>query len=117
MNNEQIMLELQSSFDSDYGVSSILIENIKRILQENEELKQITKTYNTFCIPHKEDKIIFADKNYFDRGIFSCNLITITKVKEKIEEIKNYTYSTKEERQCQNYAIDRLKELMEVDNE
>lgn len=43
--------------------------------------------------------------------------ISKDKIKEKIEEIKNYTYSSKEERQCQNYGIERLKELMEVDNE
>ena len=39
MNNEQIMDELQSSFDSDYGVSQQLIDNVARLIQENEKLK------------------------------------------------------------------------------
>lgn len=41
------------------------------------------------------------------------NMISKDKIKEKMKEIMNYTYMSSEERQQQNYAYDRLKELLE----
>lgn len=92
MNNEQIIQELQCSFDSDYGVSSILIENIKRILKENEELKQITNSYDVIC-KTDVDYILVANKSYFDDGIFKNNLIHIS----KIIDLKRYYEEQAEE--------------------
>lgn len=124
MNNDQIIQELQCSFDSDYGVSQQLIDNVARLIQENEKLraeleqeKEKNKELEEHQRQYLDGELITAKQGKFFEKIIKENYIRKDKIKEKIEEIKNYTYTSKEERQCQNYAIDRLKELMEVDNE
>lgn len=41
------------------------------------------------------------------------NYISKDKIREKMKEIMGYAFTTSEERHCQNYAYDRLKELLE----
>lgn len=41
MNFEQILQELQSSFDNDYGVSQQLIDNIIKLFKNIERIKEI----------------------------------------------------------------------------
>lgn len=41
MNFEQILNELQNSFDSDYGVSQQLLDNIDKIFKNIEKIKEI----------------------------------------------------------------------------
>lgn len=82
-----------------------LQEIIKKQKKENEELKiknneltTITKTYNAI----KQDmtcsntKIIIADINYFDNGIFNEKFIHESKIKEEIRKIKYDIAKTKE---------------------
>jgi hypothetical protein len=44
-----------------------------------------------------------ADRDFIYKG----------NIREKMREIMGYTFTTSEERHCQNYAYDRLKELLE----
>lgn len=81
-------------------IKNLIEKQQKELEQEKEKNKE-----NIECI-----------EEWINGERVSINCIHKDKVKEKIEEIKNYTFTSKEERQCQNYAIDRLKELMEVDN-
>lgn len=61
----------------------------------------------------KDNCKIYVDLDFYQKSQFDKNYISKDKIKEKMEEIMNYTYMSKEERQQQNYAYDRLKELLE----
>lgn len=90
-----------------------LINNYKK---EIDREKQYSDFYKDLC--NKQQKVIkelqkdkkVLIKNY-DKvlGTFICK----DKIKEKMREIMGYTFTTSEERHCQNYAYDRLKELLE----
>lgn len=86
-------------------VENIAIENL---IQENKELKEET-TENQDYIKYLQKKLT----NAIEIKYIHQDYIPKSKVKEKIEEIMNYTYSSNEERQKQNYAYDRLNELLE----
>ena len=74
-----------------------ILSDYKRVLKENEELKHITQNYNAY--QQKSDNpnttIIIADEKWFINGYFKENFIPKSKVKEKIEELKNGTYDAK----------------------
>lgn len=76
-----------------------LLEKIQELEKEIEELKKITTLYNSMKA-NNEDKIIFADKRYFDNGIFKENIVTIGKIFnvidsyiEDYEKQKEYRYT------------------------
>ena len=68
-----------------------LKQAIDNIIARYKELEKIVKTYN--AIPNDympgDVKIVIADREYFNNGILKENLIPKSKVKEKIEELKN----------------------------
>ena len=53
--------------------------------KENEELKTITKTYDT--LKNTQENIVIADKKFFDKGYFNENLIPISFIKEMQEKL------------------------------
>ena len=65
-------------------------QRIKQLEEENKELKHITQNYNAY--QQKSDNpnttIIIADEKWFINGYFKENFIPKSKVKEKIEELK-----------------------------
>ena len=64
----------------------------------------------------EEEKILIRilNKEIEEKSLMlSENYIHKDKIREKMREIMGYTFTTSEERQCQNYAYDRLKELLE----
>ena len=67
-----------------------LIKRYKQLEEENKELKHITQNYNAY--QQKSDNpnttIIIADEKWFINGYFKENFIPKSKVKEKIEELK-----------------------------
>ena len=85
---------------------------IKDLKEKNEILTNITYLYNSYEV-NNENKIIVADKEYFDSGLFVKRYISKDKIKEKIKEIENYTYMSNEEMKQQDYAIVKLEELLE----
>lgn len=52
---------------------------------EIEELKNITKSYDSFL---GDEKIVIADKKFFVNGYFQENFVRKDKIKAKIEEFK-----------------------------
>ena len=72
------------------------IKAYKELEEENTQLKTITQEYNSYLQDSNCDtKIIIADSEYFANGYFKENFIPKSKVKEKIEELKNGTYDAK----------------------
>ena len=64
-------------------------DQYKQLEKENEKLKTITQEYNSYLQDSNCDtKIIIADSEYFANGFFKENFIPKSKVKEKIEELK-----------------------------
>ena len=73
-----------------------IINAISNLIEENKELKTITQEYNSYLQDSNCDtKIIIADSEYFANGFFKENFIPKSKVKEKIEELKDGTYDAK----------------------
>lgn len=56
----------------------------------------------------KDHRIVYVDTPEFEEKYISKD-----KIREKMQEIMSYAYTSAEERHCQNYAYDRLKELLE----
>ena len=90
--------ELPYHFNKDIiqAISNLLLEN-KKLKEENKELKHITQNYNAY--QQKSDNpnstTIIADEKWFINGYFKENFIPKSKVKEKIEDLKNGTYDAK----------------------
>ena len=79
-----------------------LNRTIRKQSKEIEELKMITKEYDTFL---GNEKIIIADKSYFDNGYFKEKFISKDKIKAKIEEVEQW--------ELYNMKIPRLSTLDE----
>ena len=76
----------------------------KVIEQQQKEIKE-----NQVLIDDiKDHRIVYIDTPEFEEKFISKD-----KIREKMREIMGYTFTTSEERHCQNYAYDRLKELLE----
>lgn len=86
-------------------------ESVKVVLNLiDKQQKQIEKLKSRKYILNAETqeiKEIPIDDNYISKD----------KIREKMNEIMSYTISSSEERHCQNYAYDRLKELLGEENE
>lgn len=68
----------------------ITLEDKEELQKENEELKEITRSYNSIkqdmtCF---KNKIIIADIDYFDNGVFKEKFIYKDLIEKKIEEYK-----------------------------
>ena len=74
-----------------------ILSDYKRVLEENKELKHITQNYNSYLQKSDDPNttIIIADEKWFINGYFKENFIPKSRVKEKIEELKNGTYDAK----------------------
>ncbi len=70
-------------------------------------LNEIKDLYNFISIREERlDKLAEINEKYNDL------YISKDKIKEKIEEITSYAYTSAEERDCQDYAIQILRELL-----
>ena len=82
--------------EKEYKAIENLLTRYKQLEEENTQLKTITQEYNSYLQDSNCDtKIIIADSEYFANGFFKENFIPKSKVKEKIEELKNGTYDAK----------------------
>ena len=84
-------------------------KNIK-LQKELEEIKVITNAYDSFYA-NTDNKIVLADKEYFDSGFFIKKYILKDKIKERISKI-NKTYP-KETMFSREFLITELQELLE----
>lgn len=71
---------------SDSKNAEILLNLFKNLQKENEELKAITKTYDS--LKNKQENIVIADKKFFDNGYFNENLIPTSFINEMQEKLK-----------------------------
>lgn len=65
--------------------AEIILNLIEKQSKEIEELKNITKSYDSFL---GDEKIVIADKKFFVNGYFQENFVRKDKIKAKIEELK-----------------------------
>lgn len=84
-----------------------------------EDLKQAEKDKERKLLREaikKQEKIIIELDEKFRHAVLDDivteEYISKEKIRNKMNEIMNYTFSSKEERNCQNYAYDRLKEIL-----
>lgn len=82
--------------EKEYKALENLLTRYKQLEEKNTQLKTITQEYNSYLQDSNCDtKIIIADSEYFANGFFKENFIPKSRVKEKIEELKNGTYDAK----------------------
>ena len=79
----------------------IVLNLIEKLQKENEELKE-----------QKEiDMYLIGDS--ISKEIVKRDYIPKDKIRDKLDEIMSYTFTSIEERHQQNYAYDRIRELLE----
>lgn len=94
-NLRAIIDESNMLFDEDINVKcgnetikqiTLVLNLIEKQQKEIEELKNITKSYDSFL---GDEKIVIADKKFFVNGYFQENFVRKDKIKAEIEELKN----------------------------
>lgn len=83
-------MEALRNFKSEYETcdhysAEIILNLIEKQQKEIEELKNITKAYDSFL---GDEKIVIADKKFFVNGYFQENFVRNDKIKAKIEELE-----------------------------
>ena len=87
------IVESNMLFDEDINVKcgnetikqiTLVLNLIEKQQKEIEELKNITKSYDSFL---GDEKIVIADKKFFVNGYFQENFVRKDKIKAKIEEL------------------------------
>lgn len=63
---------------------TLVLNLIEKQQKEIEELKNITKSYDSFL---GDEKIVIADKKFFVNGYFQENFVRKDKIKAKIKEL------------------------------
>lgn len=82
---DELYCTFRQSFIKPYDKSiGIILELIEKQSKEIEEIKNITKSYDSFL---GDEKIVIADKRFFVNGYFQENFVRKDKIKAKI-----YTY-------------------------
>ena len=89
--------------DNFYEQQNEIEEKTTIIMAGAEKVKQLEKEIEALEIIHNTYKEMIEENNYISKD----------KIRKKMREIMGYTISSSEERHCQNYAYDRLKELLE----
>ena len=90
---ENCLMKITMGIDCEFDVNILdaLINIIKKLQEENKELKAITNQYEAYeCEAPKDSraKIIIADKLYFNNGYFKNNFIEIDKIKKVFEDLE-----------------------------
>ena len=88
------------SIDVDFffNLTDIILSDYKRVLKENEELKEKIREHTLLISPY------YVKENY----------IPVQKVKDKIEELeKEYKYLAEENQRVNKFEIELLQELIE----
>ena len=91
---------------------------IMRTITKDKDIMILKKVIKQQQKEIKENQVLIDDIKdhrivYIDTPEFEEKFISKDKIREKMREIMGYTFTTSEERHCQNYAYDRLKELLE----
>lgn len=61
----------------------------------------------------KERDIYYYEWKTLEADLINNDIIQKEKIRDKLDEIMSYTFTSIEERHQQNYAYDRIKELLE----
>ena len=93
------------------------IENLKKnrgvSFKEADVLSNLLEKQQKEIEDLNEIKQQICNEELITQDYVQKNFVQKDKIREKMREIMGYTISSSEERHCQNYAYDRLKELLE----
>lgn len=99
---KKILEDLEKINNSSASITPLTYKleySLRKVLNENKELKEITNGYDAIC-KLDSDYILVANKKYFDNGIFKENLVNIGKVFniidsyiQEYEKQKDYRYT------------------------
>lgn len=89
-------------FDRDYYIDKNIIETILNLIEKQQkQIEELKEKYSKKLIEFQKE-----------REWYEKNHISKDKIIEKIEEITSYAYTSAEERDSQDYAIQVLKEIL-----
>ena len=98
---------------------NIILNLVEKLQKENEELRQNYDIATTEMEELKEQKKIdmYLIGDSISKEIVKRDYIPKDKIRDKLDEIMSYTFTSIEERHQQNYAYDRIRELLEEEGE
>lgn len=81
-------MKIQSKLHYLQGYITELENRISLLIDQNNELKKITKSIKAIPKEKNEEYIMIADKRFFDEGVFITNYIEDKKIKYLIKQLK-----------------------------
>lgn len=105
---DKIVNEISTHISRDREII-LLKKVIEKQYKEIEELKNITKSYDSFL---GDEKIVIADKKFFVNGYFQENFVRKDKIKAKIEYLLK-RYDSEEDFCSYDVLISILQSLLE----
>lgn len=84
-----------------------IISIIEKLQKEIEDLKTITREYDAYELG-EGNKIMIASKEWFNNGYFKEHYISKDKIKEKIEDLRQYEKEIEDEKDFEYYATLRI---------
>ena len=110
----KILEDVLKDKDTKLWIGEQGIQTIENLIARYKELETIVKIYN--AIPNdympNDVKIVIADREYFNNGIFKENLIPKSKVKDEISYLMQ-KYDLEEDYINYETVIEILQELLE----
>ena len=93
-------LFLDNIFIKDRTARQIIISAYNKLERQQKEIEELKKP--KYMINLETGTITTIDSNFIIKD----------KIREKRQEIMSYAYTSEEEKRCQDYACDRLQELL-----
>lgn len=109
-----VIINLLEKQQKEIEASELINNNYEVIAREQqkeiEELKKITNAYDSFYA-NTGNRIVLADKEYFDSGIFIKKYISKDKIRNLLKQVNASLYHFKDSEK--NNIIQRIKDRLE----
>lgn len=84
-----------------------IVNLVEKLQKEIEDLKTLTREYEAYEFG-EGNKIMIASKEWFNNGYFKEHYISKDKIKEKIEDLRQYEKEIEDEKDFEYYATLRI---------
>lgn len=120
----ELVIDSESDIETEDLTNKCIINILNLIKKQQKKIEKLEDRNKTLEIEFEIKKYCkvneLASDLMFYKNLarnYQGNCISKDKIKEKIEEITSYAYTSVAERDCQDYAIQVLKELLQSGQE